>query len=187
VKAGLGVRAHFPFLDIFLPVEAHLGHYDAAWSREFALTDFYARPELTRSPFSIAGKGGEAGMESALIWGPYLSLPVGEYVFEPFLEVEEAGLVAVDVALDTKAVAYSVFPTPGETCLRFSNDKDGARVEFRLWPVEGEALAGFRFYGGRLSKRGASSALHQSEYLTLLVELLALRSSRTGMLRDGKP
>ena len=188
VKAGLGTKAQFPFLDMFLPLEAHLGHYDTAWSEELKPDRFWAQPGLARSSFSIHGDSETARpLESALVWGPYLSLPPGDYVFEPFLEVGEDGLIACDVAVDVKRVAYSVFPTPGATKLHFTNERDGAQVEFRLLGVENEPVADFRFYGGRISKRGASSALHQSEYLTLLIELLALRSAKTGMLSEARP
>jgi len=185
VKAGLGTKAQFPFLDIFLPLEAHLGHYDTAWSEELKPERFWAQSGLARSPFSIRGDSKTARPEeSALVWGPYLSLPPGDYVFEPFLEVGEDGLLACDVAVDVERVAYSIFPAPGATKLHFTNERDGARVEFRLFGVENESVADFRFYGGRISKRGASSALHQSEYLMLLAELLTLRSAKTGMLSE---
>jgi hypothetical protein len=188
LKAGLGTKAQFPFLDIFLPLETHLGHYDTAWSEELKPDRFWAQPGLARSSFSIHGDSKTARpAESALVWGPYLRLPPGDYVFEPFLEVGEDGLIACDVAVDVERVAYSVFPTPGATKLHFTNERDGAQVEFRLLGVENEPVADFRFYGGRISKRGASSALHQSEYLTLLIELLALRSAKTGMLSKARP
>jgi len=185
-KAGLGTRTHFPFLDIFLPLEPNLGHYDTAWTETLGPDRFSAQPQLGRSRFSIQGDGDTARPEdSALVWGPYLSLPPGDYVYEPFLEVRPTGLVACDVALDTHRVAYSVFPVPGATQLHFTNQRDGAQAEFRLWGVENESVADFRFYGGRISKRGASNALHQSEYLLLLVELVALRAARTGLLAEA--
>jgi hypothetical protein len=185
MRAGLGIKAHFPFLDIFLPFEGNLGHYDTAWTDILGPDRFSAQPQLARSAFSIQGDRDTAQPDqSALVWGPYLTLPPGDYVFEPFLEVGQTGLIGCDVALDAQRVAYSVFPVPSATQLHFANERDGAQAEFRLWGVEGEDVADFRFYGGRLSKRGASSALHQSEYLMLLVDLIALRAAGSGMLAE---
>ncbi len=102
------------------------------------------------------------------------------------MEIDQArpGLIACDVALNTQRVGYQVLAEPQPVQLRFRNDHDHAQFEFRLFPVEEEATPDFRFYGGRLSKRGAASGLHQSEYLILLIELIALRLGRTGLLID---
>jgi hypothetical protein len=187
LRAGLGLKAHFPYLDLFLPLEAEIGSRDAAWSRELGLDGFFAHRMAARSPFSIHLPRTDIGSsEGALIWGPYIALPIGDYVFEPFLEVGEGGLIACDVALDEEQLAYAVYPVPGAKEMRFRNERDGALAEFRIWAIDGEPSADFRFYGGRLSKRGTSSALHQSEYLILLVDLLALRFTQTGLLREDQ-
>ncbi|WP_116090603.1 glycosyltransferase family 9 protein [Sphingomonas crusticola] len=189
IKAGLGLAADFPFLDIFLPVEAHIGHYDMAWSEEFGPDSFRAQDYCTRSSFSIACPGDRVrpGYE-AIVFGPYRSLPPGHYVFEPFVEIEQggAGLLAGDVALNTHRVGYEVLPDT-QTRLSFENQENGAQFEFRLFPVADEPAPNFRFYGGRLSKRGTASALHQSEYLILLVELIALRVKETGLFGEDAP
>ena len=184
LKAGVGLKAQFPHLDVFLPLEAGPGRFDAAWSQEIPPDGFHA-PAAIRSRFSIHMPGSDSGGAAApLLWGPYIPLPPGEYVFEPFIEVAEKGLIACDVALDLERVAYAVHPVPGINEMRFRNERDGAVAEFRIWGVEGEPTPDFRFYGGRLSKRGTSNALHQSEYLILLVDLLALRLNERGLVSE---
>ena len=185
LKAGLGLHAQFPFLDIFLPLESGLGGLDTAWRQELGPDRFSAQGGFARSRFSINALGPAARPDDgALLWGPYMALPPGDYLFEPYLEVGKGGVIACDVALGAERVAYAVHPTPGAASLHFTNARDGASAEFRIWSVEGEAVPDFRFYGGRLSKRGAANALHQSEYLILLVDLLALRLRDTGLLRE---
>jgi hypothetical protein len=184
LRAGIGLKAQFPHLDVFLPLDAGSDRLDTAWSQELALDRFHA-PAGIRSRFSIHRPGAAPATEGqALLWGPYIALPPGDYVFEPFVEVGEGGLIAWDVALDLDRIAYAVHPAPGIGEMRFRNDRDGALAEFRIWAVEGEPVADFRFYGGRLSKRGTSSALHQSEYLILLVDLLALRFKERGLVQE---
>jgi hypothetical protein len=186
-KAGIGLKAHFPFLDIFLPVDPHIDQYGRAWSDEIGPDRFHAQGYCTRSPFSIACRGADVHEgEGAIVWGPYRPLQSGEYLFEPFIEIEpgRAGLLACDVALNTRRAAYAVYPDGGATQLAFEVKDEHSQFEFRLFPVVGETAVDFRFYGGRLSKRGTASALHQSEYLILLIDLVALRVTETGMFGE---
>jgi hypothetical protein len=186
LKAGIGLQARFPFLDIALPIDPHIGHHDTAWSDRFAPDRFMANQSCRRSPYSIHCPAGRMDGEGAIIWGPYRPLPPGEYIFEPYLEWGSgfSGLVACDIALDTQRVAYLVPDGPAATEMRFTNEKDGASFEFRLYPVADEPLPDLRFYGGCLRKRGRASALHQSESQILLVDLIALRLNETGLLKD---
>lgn len=186
MKAGIGLQSRFPFLDICLPLDTQIQHFDAAWAETIDPPRFSAQSYCRNSPYSIHCPGGEIGEEGpAIIWGPYRALPPGDYLFEPFLEIESGhpGLIACDIALDTQRVAYAVSDT-GVNELRFTSVKDQALFEFRLFPVPGQPVADVRFYGGRLSKRGTASALHQSEYLILLVDLVALRLNGTGIVGD---
>lgn len=186
LKAGVGPKLQFPYLDIFLPLEAGLDRFDVAWSQELPLHHFHA-PTAVRSRFSIHVPGGAVGTTSeALLWGPYITLAQGDYVFEPFVEVGDTGLIAWDVALNMNRVAYAVHPAPLIGEMRFRNELDGALAEFRIWAVEGEPTADVRFYGGRLSKRGMSSILHQSEYLILLVDLVMLRLKDRGLIQERR-
>lgn len=190
VKAGIGLQAHYPYLDIALPVNPHIGGADVAWSERFDPDRFHSQGLGVSTPFSITFPGGAASIpESPILFGPYRALPVGEFVFEPYLEIgaDHRGLLGCDVALNTQRIAYAVGDETRALQLAFSNKQEGALFEFRLFAVEGEPTPDFRFYGGRLSKRGTSSALHQSEYLILLVELIALRVTQTGLLRGGCP
>ncbi|HWI85665.1 MAG TPA: hypothetical protein VNT42_04990 [Sphingomonas sp.] len=186
IKAGVGLKARFPFLDIFLPLDPHIEHLDIAWSDEIRPAQFAAQSHCRRSSFSIACPGGPTDDLGAIIWGPYRPLTPGEYVFEPFLEFEpdRRGLLGCDIALNVDRAAYLVHPEAGSGKLTFENRLKDALFEFRLFPVAGEPVPGFRFYGGRLSKRGTGSALHQSEYLVLLVELAVLRIKQTGLFGE---
>ena len=48
--------------------------------------------------------------------------------------------------------------------------------------LAGAPVIDFRFRGGNLAKRGAAATLHQSEYLLLLVELVAMRLNGATLL-----
>jgi hypothetical protein len=188
VKAGIGLKARFPFLDIFLPLDPHIGTIDTAWIETLGPDRFFTQDYCHHLPFSVACPGDRVhDGGAAIVWGPYRHLPLGDYLFEPFIEIEpgRAGLLACDVALETHRVAYAVHPDAGALQIAFSNMQDNARFEFRLFAVEGEPVPDFRFYGGRLSKRGTSSVLHQSEILILLVDLIALRVWETGLFGDA--
>jgi len=187
VKAGIGLKSQFPFLDIFLPLDAHIGHFDTAWNERMDPDRFWSQDYCVRSPFSITCPGERIHQGgAAIIWGPYRALPPGDYVFEPLLEIDprRPGLLACDIALDTKRIAYTAHADEDALPIAFSNERDGASFEFRLFAVADEPVPDFRFYGGRLTKRGAASALHQSEYLILLVDLIALRAQQTGLFRE---
>lgn len=187
IKAGVGLKAHYPFLDIFLPLDPHIDHYDIAWSEVLGPEHFHAQGYCVRSPYSTACRGEDAHEgEGAIIWGPYRRLPRGDYVFEPRLEIDRGrpGLVACDVALDTCRVAYETSSATAPIRLAFNSEADSRQFEFRLFAVDGEPVPDFRFYGGRLSKRGSASGLHQSEYLMLLIDLIALRCAKTGLFNE---
>lgn len=184
VKAGIGLRAYYPFLDIALPIDPRLGGSDPAWSEKIDPDRFIAVNGCTCSPFSIACDGHAASNGHAIIWGPYRPLPIGDFVFEPFLEMGTVrpGLLACDGALNNRRVVYAVGDEPAAFRLAFTNTDENVQFEFRLFAVDGEPVPDFRFYGGQLSKRGETSALHQSEYLILLVELIVLRVKQAGLL-----
>jgi hypothetical protein len=178
VKAGIGIKAHFPWLDIALPVQVDLGQADTAWALQLTPDRFGAQSGCRQTRNSILLDGAAVPLDrGALIWGPYHPLAAGDYLFETTLEFEpgRSGAIACDIGLDVERVAYQVVPESGDISLRFINPRDDARFEFRLWSLAEEQVPNLRFYGGRLSKRGAESALHQSELGLLLVELVALR------------
>ena len=99
------------------------------------------------------------------------------------MEVDQstAGLLGYDIALNAERVAFDILSEPRYSCLSFEVTRP-ARFEFRFQVVDREPVPDFRFYGGRLAKQGASGVLHQSEYLRLLIELIAMRTAEAGSL-----
>ena len=191
-KAGIGHRGAYPFLDIFLPLDPASDAVDHAWSMGIDVGEFFALGNCERSPFQI-GYSGIAAQDGPqiLTWGPYRSLVPGDYLFQPFLDVDftQVGLLAHDVAIDTQRVAYGVFDGRSDVLVPFTVADKGGQFEFRLFTVAGAPALDFRFYGGRLIKKGAAATLHQSEYLSLLVELAAMRLNGTTLLAardDGR-
>ena len=184
LRAGLGTRAQFGFLDIFLPIDFSRLGFEAAWEKRIEHHDHAATGECRRTPFCISYDPGARSTETQfMIWGPYVPLQVGEYIYEPFIDVggDGADLVLVDVAVDMKPVASALVSASTIPHLRFSIEEPALRVEFRVIQPNKDAHVGFRFYGGRLLKRGASSVLHQAEYLTLLIDLVEMRTNRFGV------
>lgn len=185
IKAALGAKTQYPFLDIFLPIDATRAGVEQAWERRLEPHTFSER-SCWRNHFEIQGRGLPAEDEDyAILWGPYHRLDAGRYRFEPFSEVDlaEPGAILCDVALDARRVAERI--TSGEhlPTLDFVNTEPGAQLEFRIFRLRGEPTPPFRFYGGRLFKAGSEGVLHQSEYLSLLVELVAMRLNRRGLLQ----
>lgn len=188
VRAGLGTRVEFPFLDIFLPIDRSRHGFEAASEQAIGHDAFAAVPPCRRTGYRIAhepdarrGRGG-----AHLVYGPYIQLPPGEYLYVPKLEIDDEGqsLLHLDVACDQVMSTHALASAGRVPQLRFTVEEPGTSVEFRIAPVEGAPIPPFSFYGGRLLKRGASSVLHQSEYLSLLIDLVKMRTDRFGLLRE---
>jgi len=188
-KAGLGNRGTHPFLDIFLPIDPVAEQVDHAWVRDISLSEFFQHDRCRRGRFHITCERQAARDQGEpLTFGPYWVLGPGDYLFQPFLDVDggQAGLLAYDVAIDMRRIAFGVLDGETDLTVRF-NVADKGRFEFRLWNIAGEATPAFQFFGGRLIKRGGGSTLHQSEYLALLVELAAMRLKHSaGRLAEGQ-
>lgn len=187
-KAGLGHRGVHPFLDIFLPIDPAGEHVDHAWVRDVPLREFFARDHCRRARFHIAcDRQAARDWTEPLTWGPYRAIAPGDYLFQPFVDVDpgQAGLLAYDVAIDTRRIAFGLFDGDADLTVPFSVADKAGQFEFRLWNIAGEATPAFQFFGGRLIKRGAGGTLHQSEYLVLLVELAAMRLKRAAK-REGQ-
>ena len=186
----MGLRAHLDFLDIALPLDFNRNEPETAREFDFNHHAFASQGQMFRNDFriSLGEKAADPGI--ALVWGPYFALQPGNYVYEPHLELDplSEGVLSIDVALDTKWVDYRTIPAPEGMRLKFKVEKAGAEFEARIWAIEGRPQIDFNFYGGRLIRQGASSVLHQSEYLCLLIELISLRVARFGLLgEDGRP
>jgi len=186
-KAGLGTRAQFPFLDIFLPIDFNRGSNDMAHEFRFGPGDFNAQGSAARHEFRISSDARTVERDCAIVWGPYRWLAPGRYIFAPFLERRggaEDSRVALDVALDTRQAVEAVFTGGDMPRLAFEVGPDGASFEFRIWPVEGSPSLDLDFFGGRLMRAGGLGVLHQGEYQQLLVELIRLRMLDTGAPAD---
>lgn len=188
IRAGMGTRVRFPYLDIFLPIDFTREEFEQARRDVIDHHAFASKLELARSPFRIFSNGREIPRDNALVWGPYWKLRPGHYVFEPSIEIAEGGggALLLDIGLNAHRVCGLVAPTDEPLRLPFTVVEDEANFEFRIWSVDGAPLADFSFYGGRLIRQGASSVLHQSEYIQLLVELVRLRISETGILFEAE-
>ena len=190
IKAGVGSKSEFEFLDIFLPIDSTRSS-ERAWEAPIPAGDFSSQSYCEHSRFRVLCPNAVVDANAgAVIWGPYRQLAAGRYLFEPFLDMDptRAGVVRYDVALDAERLFEKTISNSHgalET-IEFVNLRPDARFEFRLWCVDGEPLPQITFYGGRLVRRGGVSVLHQSEYLSLLVELVSMRVSRDGRLKDWR-
>lgn len=176
-RAGIGNAAFFPFLDIALPIDPDVEALGRAMSIEIGASDFMMRGFCERDIGDIVCRGeAAAGFSDALVWGPYRELGPGDYVFRPSIDLnfaQSAAVLIYDLVADGEPVAARrVGPEPIEIAFRVDRR---SRFEFRLWAHGGDPVPDFRFRGGRLSKRGVATALHQSEYERLLVDLVAMR------------
>ena len=187
VRAGMGTAAQFPYLDIFLPVDLTRHEPETARVDVLGHEMFLLHANAERCTYRVACARMDSWPERAIIWGPYLSLRAGRYIFEPFIELDSSKasadrLLLLDIALDIKVVSTLVIPAQDPLRLHFTVENSRSKFEFRVWPVDGAPTPEFSFYGGRLIREGANSVLHQSEYLSLLIDLIEMRASGTGLL-----
>lgn len=185
IRAGIGSRAQFPFLDIFLPIDFTRGEPESAREVIFNPHDFINQGSAQKSDHRIFSRASTAERNCAIVWGPYRRLRPGRYIFEPWFEVEPGdGMLVLDVALNAERQLQDVVRATRQLRLEFTVERTDAEFEFRLWAVEGQPSLDVSFFGGRLIRQGAASVLHQSEYLSLLLELIAIRLTRTGVLTE---
>ena len=184
LRAGIGTRSRFPFLDIFLPLDFNRNEPETAREYKFNNHDFMSQGPVIRADYRNISRAETAERFCAIIWGPYRSLRTGRYFFDPWIELDPRsdGQLLVDVCLDARRVVHQIVPPVDRLRLPFTVEEQGAQFEFRIWTVEGMPSIDLSFYGGRLIREGAASVLHQSEYLTLLIDLVDIRLRRTGVL-----
>lgn len=192
LRAGIGARAEFPFLDICLPLDVKAAEAETARETLFGPLDFPCQGSAKRSPHRIVSRPETVERDCAVVWGPYRPLRPGRYVFDPYLEVAEGarGALRLDVALEAERVVERLLQDGAadqRLAFEVTPEQADARFEFRVWTVDGEPSLPFSFFGGRLVREGLSSALHQSEIPTLLMELTALRLGVTGLLTEAGP
>ena len=126
--------------------------------------------------------------EHPIIWGPYLELDPGDYMFDFYIDLQQehgSGVLHLDIALDRgRRVAEMVISGPGSFQLPFRVDRPHTVFEARIATVEGSPSMTFGFHGGRLVRKGPGNVLHQTEYAALLVELVRMRIDEVGVLQD---
>ena len=185
VKAGIGTKAQFGFLDIFLPIDRSR-HTEQAWEVQIPAKDFPSQSYCRRNDYQILCEAQSlAPHGGAIFWGPYRRLSPGQYQFEPFLDIDWTvpGVLRYDIGINTKGILDRTIADGIIGRVDFMNVHEDADFEFRIWTVDDQPIPRIQFYGGRLIKQGSSSVLHQSEYLLLLIELVTMRVSKTGLLR----
>lgn len=187
LKAGIGTRAQFPYLDIFLPLDFTRNEPETAREYKYNNHDFISQGPVERHDHRSVSLAETVERDWAIIWGPHRPLRPGAYFFEPWFELakESEGMLLMDVGLDSERVAYVTVPSSERVRLHFSVEKPATRFEFRIFTVEDMPSIDFSFFGGRLVRAGAASVLHQSEYLKLLISLIQMRLERTGVLTEA--
>lgn len=189
VKAGMGDRSHYPFLDIALPIDADRGWREQAREDRFDHRDFSSQDGVERLHHRLVVSADRVQRNSAIIWGPYRRLRPGRYLFDPAIEFADGGegLLMIDVGLNTRRVARRYVQRGDPLWLPFDVEEPDSAFEFRIWPLEETPPIGLSFYGGRLVREGVNGTLHQSDYLVLLVELVARRVKQLGLLTSVAP
>ncbi len=187
LKAGIGTRSRFPFLDIALPLDSTRNEVAKASEQRVFPDRFVAQGSARRTHFAIASTMATVERDCAIVWGPFLELGPGDYIFDFYIALgdERGGLIKLDVALDHGDVATElVVSGPSKYHLAFRVEKPGTIFEARIWAVDDHPSLGFEFFGGSLVRKGPSDVLHQSEYALLLVELVRARVEEFGSLHD---
>lgn len=189
LKAGIGTHAHFPFLDIALPLDSTRNEPERASDDEIGLHSFLSQGAARRTRFGLHSDKETVERDQAILWGPYVRLDVGDYIFEFRLDLNDDkrgdGLLLLDIALNWgKQVARMFVSGPGDFHLPFRVDEPGSVFEARVYTVEGHPSISFSFHGGRLVRRGPGNVLHQSEYAALLIELVRMRTLGGGILQS---
>ncbi|MDB5688128.1 MAG: hypothetical protein JWL91_4 [Sphingomonas bacterium] len=187
LRCGLGTKAQFRHLDIFLPIDTVRHEPETARDDSLAPGDFQGQGYTRRTRHRFAVPADRERHDAAIIWGPYWNLRPGRYVFEPYLEIDPGtpGFLFLDIAISLDRVASRVVSAGDPLRFEFDVEKPGSVFEFRVYDDGGDRRPAFDFFGGRLMRQGASSVLHQSEYLILLIELIRLRVERFGILYEG--
>ena len=194
VRCGIGSKTRYPLLDVALPSEHQ--------QRAIASTGL-RRWQLDPERFNSGMKTKTAGYHEAplvslgrhLIYGPYMSLPLGRFLATFGVEVVKfvphiRGVgVTLDIVRDGTVVAQETYgrarlrhlngPAPQ---LEFENLSEESRFEFRV-NLSGRALSGrIRFTGVDLRHISAPAVarfrpaeLHIGEQLSLLVSLIKQR------------
>ena len=188
IKAGIGTRSRFPYLDIALPLDGTRNAAENARDDNITHAAFVSQGSARRRHFSIRSERESIERDCAIVWGPYFNLSPGDYIFDFYLDLDDHrsdGLLKLDVALAKGETAAEMFVSgPSTFQLPFRVDEPNTTFEARIWAVDGHPTISFNFYGGRLLKRSPGNVLHQSEYALLLIEHVKMRIQDLGSLTE---
>ena len=188
LKAGIGTRGRFPFLDIALPLDDTRNEAGRPRDDHLPPDRFIIQGAGTRRHFGLYSDRDTVEREHPIIWGPYLELDPGDYMFDFYIDLQQehgSGVLHLDIALDRgRRVAEMVISGPGSFQLPFRVDRPHTVFEARIATVEGSPSMTFGFHGGRLVRKGPGNVLHQTEYAALLVELVRMRIDEVGVLQN---
>lgn len=188
LKAGIGTRARFPFLDIALPLDDTRNGATRPRDDHVPPDRFIIQGAGVRRHFGLYSNRDTVERDHLIIWGPYLELDPGDYMFDFYIDLQQehgSGLLHLDIALDRgRRVAEMVISGPGSYQLHFRVDRPQTVFEARIATVEGAPSITFGFHGGRLLRKGPGNVLHQTEYAALLIELVRMRVIEVGILTD---
>ena len=188
LKAGIGTRGRFPFLDIALPLDDTRNEATRPLDEQIAPDRFIIQGAGARRHFGLYSNRDTVEREHLIVWGPYLELDPGDYIFDFYIDLQQehgSGVLHLDVALDRgRRVAEMVISGPGSYQLHFRVDRPRTIFEARIGTVAGSPSITFGFHGGRLIRQGPGNTLHQTEYAVLLMELVRMRIDEVGILTD---
>jgi hypothetical protein len=120
------------------------------------------------------------GHRRHLIWGPYERLPAGHHEIEVIIETSGEDLqllfdVATNVGSQILAGGSFIVKKGSYPRVILSTTEDHENFEFRISYCLAGPQPRFRFMGIRLVRHGAYLGVHQSEAMSLLAHLTALR------------
>ncbi len=198
-RCGIGEPDRLPYLQIVLPYDSRMRYNkppDDTKTLLFSPNEFHSRmpmrtPFRHRTNFSVSNQH--------LIYGPYISLPAGRFRATFGLQVSGLRLalrrvrLKLDVCFGQNTVALreltaeQLRATSGDAItLEFTNPEEQQNCEFRVLAYGRPLFATLSFFGVQLERLEAAkfnrlkpAMLHNGEHLSLLVRLVADRTTST--------
>ena len=180
-RVGFGNRRVWPFLDVYLDyvpptIECHAVRF------AIPASEFYVQSGRHEGVYIEADTGGRSwtGKKRLLLYGGYRDLGAGTYILKPAIAARKgAPKLAYDITKDsgkvTLAMGEIAFEEDSVRPIRITMEENADMFEFRIHG--GGGTGSFSFYGLNVERAGRHDSLHQSEAMTLLSVLTALRLS----------
>jgi ADP-heptose:LPS heptosyltransferase len=191
-RCGLGSVTVAPYLDVALPLPASI---DPAWDRHARCNqaipaEKFIERTASGTPFHLSTDFTET--DTFVFWGPYITLPVGEYevtfhfVAKGLGEQELASAIEFDIARMAERVAVASIDQEsrdilkaGRLTIRFENTDEAALLEFRTRTIGKPFDGALYFFGVTVTCASETtgtpdrtSCLHVGEQLSLLERLV---------------